>query len=256
MTTAANSNFGAKFERCHAFTERWEGGWSDNPKDPGGKTQGGVTEKLYHAWLRSKGMALAPVRSISKATARQIFFEEFWQPVKAQGLVVGVDLVVYDAAVNSGVGRARKWLMASLGGTSIETIRRVCAKRLGFVGTLRTFATFGRGWSRRIADAEATATKWVLDGSPPEVATRTIQREAAMAQKKASDQARSGAGVGAGTSVGGAAGVQPEVADQVGGLILGGLLVAGFLVAAFLIGRAIINSQRAEAYARQIEGAK
>jgi len=42
------------FEKCHAVTAKWEGGWSDHPADPGGKTMYGITEAVYHAWLRAR----------------------------------------------------------------------------------------------------------------------------------------------------------------------------------------------------------
>lgn len=59
----------AKFRRCHEVTKAWEGGWSDHPADPGGKTMYGVTEAVYHAWLRQHGKPVRPVRQITRRCA-------------------------------------------------------------------------------------------------------------------------------------------------------------------------------------------
>ena len=67
----------AKFRRCHDVTKTWEGGWSDHPVDPGGKTMYGVTEAVYHAWLRQHGNPLRPVRQITAAEAEQIAVLQF-----------------------------------------------------------------------------------------------------------------------------------------------------------------------------------
>lgn len=58
-----------KFRRCHAVMARWEGGWSDHPADPGGKTMYGITEAVYHGWLQRQGRRL---RHIAKQQARII----------------------------------------------------------------------------------------------------------------------------------------------------------------------------------------
>ncbi len=42
-----------RFEACHAITAKWEGGWSNHKADPGGKTMYGVTEAVFHAWLKA-----------------------------------------------------------------------------------------------------------------------------------------------------------------------------------------------------------
>ena len=143
----------AKFRRCHDVTKTWEGGWSDHPADPGGKTMYGVTEAVYHAWLRQHGKPLRPVRQITPAEAEQIYFEQYWVPSGGPRLATGVDLATYDASVNSGVSRGRKWLLASIGGPDHETVKRICATRLSFMRSLKIWNTFGRQRQQRSGQA-------------------------------------------------------------------------------------------------------
>ena len=137
----------AKFRRCHEVTKAWEGSWSDHPADPGGKTMYGVTEAVFHAWLRQQRKPVRPVRQITAAEAEQIYFEQYWVPSGGPTLANGVDLATYDASVNSGVSRGRKWLLASIGGPDHETVKRICATRLSFMRSLNIWNTFGRGWA-------------------------------------------------------------------------------------------------------------
>ncbi|MBY5318199.1 hypothetical protein HFN02_32910 [Rhizobium leguminosarum] len=103
----------------------------------------------------------------------EIYRTNYADKLRFDELPVAVDFVVFDAGVNSGVGRGAKWLQSALGGTSdgvvgtktiaaasaadpIKVITSVCANRLSFVRSLETlFKTFGKGWTSRIAFTEA-----------------------------------------------------------------------------------------------------
>lgn len=236
----------SKFQRCHEVTKKWEGGWSDHPADPGGKTMYGITEAVYHGWLKRKGRALKPVRQITMAEAEQIFFEDYWRPCGGPTLAVGVDLATYDASVNSGVSRGRKWLLASIGGPDHETVKRLCARRLGFVQSLTIWKTFGKGWARRIADVEAKGVAWALAAvNDSAVVQQRLDDEAAAARSTSKKQATGAAGAGGGGAVG------VDQAAQVGDWIAAGIAVLAIAALAYLIGRAVINKRRADAYARE-----
>lgn len=235
------------FPRCHAVTAKWEGGWSDHPADPGGKTMYGVTEATYHAWLRAHNRPIKPVRSITLVEAELIYRSNYWDMLRCETLAPGVDLAVYDAGVNSGPGRANQWFKASIGGSDVQTVKNICKKRLGFVQALRTWKTFGKGWSRRVADIEAKGVAWATAAVTNKNVTKiTLDRESQRAGSKASTQSVSGAATGGTGAV-----VMPEVADQVaaGSLIVFFTIVA--VVAVVLFWRAKINSDRAEAYAAE-----
>lgn len=243
----------AKFERSHAVTSRWEGGWSDHPADPGKQTMYGVTQAVYDAWRKTQKLPLQNVRAITRDEALAMFFADYWNVIPCETLADGVDLAVYDAAVNSGVGRARKWLLASLdrGNDHAKTVKAICARRLGFVEALRTWKIFGKGWAARIADIEAKGVAWALAAAHEPVQVRQqLGSEAKKAETAKQAQTKGAAGAGTlGAASGGSALVNGG-ADPVAGWLLAGGLLLGLVLAAFLVWRLVVNSHRARAYAQ------
>jgi lysozyme family protein len=147
----------ARFEKVHKLTAEFEGGWSNHAKDPGGKTMFGVTEAVYHDWLSDNGKPKKAVRGITMTEAMEIYFERYWLAAGCDKLNAGVDRMTYDAAVNSGVGQARKWLLASIGGPDAQTVETMAYKRMAFLRRLKTWSTFGKGWLRRVNAMKAAA---------------------------------------------------------------------------------------------------
>lgn len=139
-----------RFLVVHELTAEFEGGWSDHPADPGGKTMYGITEAVYHAWLKKQGLPARQVRLITREDALKIYRAEYWLKAGCDNLAPGVDRMVYDAAVNSGVKRSRTWLMQAIGGSDAETVQKLATIRLDFLVKLRTWKTFGKGWTRRV----------------------------------------------------------------------------------------------------------
>jgi lysozyme family protein len=231
----------SNFQRSLAVTLQYEGGWSDDSRDPGGATMRGVTLATYRRWHPSA--TKADLRAISRDNLEAIYRQDFWHPINGDGLAAGVDLAVFDSAVNSGPARAKQWLMASLGGSSVDTVKRICAKRLGFMQSLAIWKSFGRGWARRVAAIEAKGVAWAMaiPGNQA-VVKKTLQNEADSAAKRARNQ-RGAGGIAAG---GGAASTQHF---QTGSLVV--LLVIAAVVVGFLIWRSRINKIRAEAYAAE-----
>ena len=91
-----------------------EGGWSNHKADAGGATMYGVTQGTYNAWLKKKGRKSQPVKSITKAEVRSIYEDEYWRAASCHKLPWPISYITFDAAVNSGVGRAVKWTQAGL----------------------------------------------------------------------------------------------------------------------------------------------
>ena len=151
----------ANYTACYKFTEAFEGGRSDNPADPGGRTMCGVTQRTYEDWRRRHG---SPPRNVFESTSAEraaIFCEEFWDSVHGDTLPAGVDLAVFDLAVNSGPGTARE-ILARCGGPKVparKLIQDICTHRLVILHGLRNWRVFGRGWGRRVAACEATALR-------------------------------------------------------------------------------------------------
>lgn len=141
-----------KFERCLAIALKWEGGYSNHPDDPGGPTMKGIIQREYNAWRKKQGKRARPVRQIDGTELRTIYREEYWDAVDCDSLPAGLDLCVFDAAVNSGVGRAKKWLEEA------SDIDAFCDKRLAFLqGLGRLWRVFGAGWRRRVQDIREKA---------------------------------------------------------------------------------------------------
>lgn len=241
----------AKFRRCHDVTKAWEGGWSDHPADPGGKTMYGVTEAVYRAWLIQHGKPIRPVREITRAEAEQIYVEQYWVPSGGPTLAVGVDLATYDASVNSGVARGRRWLLSSIGGQDHETVQRLCAKRLGFMQSLKIWKTFGRGWARRVADIEAKGVAWALAAASEN--SGLVKQQLGVEADKARSHARKQTSAAAGAGGGGA--ISLEQGAQLGDWILAAIAILAFGALAFLIIRAVINAERAAAYRKELANA-
>lgn len=94
-----------------------EGGYVNHPDDRGGPTNYGITQRIYGDWLASKGQLFRNVRDMTKAEARQIYFELYWKNSKANALPSNVQEVHFDAAINHGVRRAALLLQAAAAAT-------------------------------------------------------------------------------------------------------------------------------------------
>jgi lysozyme family protein len=179
-----------RFEVCHAITAKWEGGWSDHPADPGGKTMYGITEVRWHEYQDKLKVKRTPVRNVTKAQALAFYRTEFWLACGADKLFPGVDLAVNDASVNSGVSRGRKWLLASAGSNDhSETVKKICRARLSFMQSLAIWKTFGKGWGRRVADIEAKGVAMALAAmglSPTQVREKALSESVTSAKQAAS----------------------------------------------------------------------
>lgn len=169
----------------------FEGGYVNNPKDPGGATDKGITQATYNSWLhRTNRAAGAPVSGISDADVSAIYKTDYWDRLYADELPSGIDFCLFDAAVNSGVAQAVSWAQAvikSYPGTPVtfavdgdlgpatkmrlqavdaeQLIRDYCSHRLGTLKRLKTWSTFGKGWSARVANVQKTAIAWVQSGT-------------------------------------------------------------------------------------------
>ena len=162
------------WENSFQMVLKHEGGFVNNPKDPGGITNLGVTKAAWESyWGRSSSEA--EMRSLTPNIVKPFYKAMYWDKIKGDQLPAGVDYAAYDLAVNSGVGRAAKYLQqiagvtadGAIGPKSLEAIKAcdpeqvvdaLCDMRLDFLKRLPTFETFGKGWSRRVAEVKAKAT--------------------------------------------------------------------------------------------------
>lgn len=162
----------ARFEACLAHVLMSEGGFSWHQDDPGGATNHGVTLATYRTYR--PGATVNDLRLITTGELRQIYRDGYWNKIRGDDLPAGLDLVAFDAAVNSGAGRSARWLQWSLSvsadgdigpktiaaaqaANAAFTIRQAIKARRSFLMSLATWKTFGRGWARRLANVESTA---------------------------------------------------------------------------------------------------
>jgi lysozyme family protein len=97
------------------FILRWEGGFVDDPDDPGGRTNKGVTHKTYNGWRARQGLDPKDVRLISDEEVAAIYERDYWLGPRCDVLGSPLDLAQFDTAVNMGIGRAVRILQTALG---------------------------------------------------------------------------------------------------------------------------------------------
>lgn len=159
----------ANFERCLAETLRHEGGYVNDPHDPGGETNMGISRGSYPN---------ENIRGMTRSRASEIYRRDYWAPLRGDELPAGLDMVAFDGAVNSGVSRGAKWLQSALGVTAdgkigpqtlaaskqaraVEVIDRACDARLAWLRTLPTWSRYGKGWTARVEAVRAAAKSMV-----------------------------------------------------------------------------------------------
>jgi lysozyme family protein len=161
------------FARALALVLKSEGGWSDNPADPGGATMKGVTLANFRRYVKADA-SKDDLRKISDAELATVYRRFYWDAVAGAELPGGVDYAVFDFAVNSGPGRAAKYLQAAVGAAQDgrigpatlsavgarppgAVIDDLCDARLAFLRRLPTWPVFGKGWSDRVRSVRAQA---------------------------------------------------------------------------------------------------
>ncbi|MEC5291578.1 MULTISPECIES: glycoside hydrolase family 108 protein [unclassified Aurantimonas] len=247
------------FPACLTETLRWEGGYVNHPRDPGGHTNKGVTLATLRRY--KPGASVADLKAIDRKTIERIYRDGYWDKVRGDILGRGVDLATFDYGVNSGPGTAWKKLMGVVGGSDVETVKKLCAARLRSYRSFRTWATFGRGWTRRVTAIEAKGVAWALAGEPlVKVGGAVLQNDHVIdklgdEERKADATAKQQKGGAAASGAGGVgAGASPAVWFADGTVwIVGGVALVAIGFAVFLIWRSSVNKERAKAYARVAE---
>lgn len=136
-----------------------EGGYVNDPYDPGGETNFGISKRSYPNF---------DIKHLTRDVAREIYLQDFWNRIGAGDLPDGVVYQVFDFAVNSSIETAIRYLQRSLGvaddgfwgpisksaakrSTETDMIMNFIAERLLYYTRLSTWNKFGKGWVRRAA---------------------------------------------------------------------------------------------------------
>ena len=150
---------------------KWEGGYVNHPSDPGGMTNLGVTKRVWEEWT-GKPATEADMRGLTIEMVTPLYKKRFWDAIRGDDLPSGVDLCVFDCAVNAGVGRASRFLQQAVGVvadgaigpktleavtkmSADELIEKFCDLRESHYKSLSTFNVFGKGWMRRLDGIES-----------------------------------------------------------------------------------------------------
>jgi len=167
------------FDQCLEWLLEHEGGFVNHPKDPGGITNKGITARTYQQWLAetrdladhesepwAADVAEALIKNIPTSHVESIYREEYWNRLNCDDLPSGIDWCVFDWGVNSGVGRSARALQkcvevtadGAIGPMTLKAVKsydqedlieHFFQRRQQFYEGLRTFETFGKGWTRR-----------------------------------------------------------------------------------------------------------
>ena len=153
------------FDKCLKMLLSHEGGFVNHPEDPGGITNLGVTKKVYDEWIGRESTE-QEMRDLTPDDVAPIYKKNYWDRIKGDSLPSGIDWCLMDWTVNSGKSRPSKAVQRAVGATQdgsigSQTIGLIMEKdpefiinyvygvRQDFYKGLKTFETFGRGWTRR-----------------------------------------------------------------------------------------------------------
>lgn len=165
------------FEQCFALMLKSEGGYTNNPRDPGGMTNLGVTHIDWAKWAGHEPTE-SEMRSLTPQMVMPLYKAWYWDKICGDDLPYGVDYAVYDYGVNSGIGRSAKTLQNIIGVDAdgmigpktlaaldkeypSTVVQEICDRRLAFLQSLPTWETFGKGWGTRVKSVERIALDMV-----------------------------------------------------------------------------------------------
>lgn len=161
------------FDQCFEMVLQHEGHYVNDPRDPGGRTNMGVTQRQWEAYI-GREVSEDEMRKLTPKDVKPFYKTRYWDLIRGDDLPSGIDYAVFDFAVNSGVGRASKYLQSIVGAFSDgvigpktveatkacdkeQAIDGICDMRLNFLQKLEKFPIYGKGWSKRVADVNDKA---------------------------------------------------------------------------------------------------
>jgi lysozyme family protein len=169
----ADQQGSSRFDACMPFIFKAEGGYSDNPADPGGPTNFGITLATLRAYEGDPNLTADDVKKLTPAVAKEIYRTAYWNRMQCGALPAGLDLEVFDFGVNSGPAESVKTLQRLVGVTQDgsvgpitlaavgqfhvgDLIGRFAQARLAFYQSLN-MPEFEQGWATRVAQIQTAA---------------------------------------------------------------------------------------------------
>ena len=144
------------FTKAVINTLNYEGGYVNNPHDPGGETNFGISKRSYPN---------VDIKNLTRDGAIAIYYRDYWTPIHGDSMPANLAFNVFDTAVNIGVGTAIKMVQSALGvvadgkigpktlaamsAATKSTVSAFCALRAEYYFSLPGYQTFGKGWINR-----------------------------------------------------------------------------------------------------------
>jgi len=161
----------SNFKECLDLVLKSEGGWVNNPADPGGETNLGVTKAVWEEYV---GHHVKTMKDLTKDDVAPMYELKYWRPCYCEVLPRGLDFVVFSMGVNAGTGRSVKLLQQSIGcvpdgvigprtrelissSNGANLISKFSETRREYYRSLKTFPIFGKGWLSRVDREETEA---------------------------------------------------------------------------------------------------
>jgi lysozyme family protein len=191
----------ANFLKCLPVELRYEGGYSNHKRDPGGVTLEGVTQRVYDGYRTRQGKPrrtlTAAMRNAAEWIAERnaIYRAQYWNAIRGDELPAGIDLFLFDSAINSGPYQGVKWLQRALSMNDCDghlgegtlallqqhpdhdaLIADMASRRLGMLQHLDTWADFGEGWAKRVSSAKAIGQAWATGSVGPQPVEAHLDR--------------------------------------------------------------------------------
>lgn len=147
-----------KFEKAVEYVLKKEGGWIDDPKDPGGETNFGISKAAYPN---------VDIKNLTIDQAKIIYRSDYWDECNLETMPVWCRLIVFDCAVNQGVSFAKLAMMTSItepffNQSPFDFIKRFATLRLHRYIKNKNWPVYGKGWSSRLLDVAIDSCNFEL----------------------------------------------------------------------------------------------
>lgn len=166
------------FKECLDLVLKSEGGWVNNPQDPGGETNLGVTKRVWEEYV---GHPVKTLKNLTNDDVAPLYELKYWRAAYCEVLPRGLDFVVFSMAVNAGPGRSIKLLQSAIGcvpdgvigprtrglissSNSADIIQKFSTARREYYKSLKLFPIFGKGWVARCDREEQEALNMAKNG--------------------------------------------------------------------------------------------
>jgi lysozyme family protein len=168
------------FRDCLELVLKHEGGYVHHEKDPGGRTNLGVTQRVWEEWVKHP-VTEKDMRELTPALVAPMYEMKYWRTSYCEKLPRGLDLLVFSMAVNAGSGRSVKLLqdaigvvadgvigpntMAKINEANVEVlIDKFSEARTAYYKGLKLFPVFGKGWLSRTESERLEALQLAKNG--------------------------------------------------------------------------------------------